>query len=145
MLVREFMTAEIVTAEADMLVRNAARLMAAEEIGSLIVTERDQLVGLVTHKDIIGAQLLSEEAYNKLTLGDIMTAPVVTINPEADLGQTVSLMYRSDRRHIPVVDGGIVVGVVTAADIIRVLATVKMVIEAIPERPGGPVDAEDYY
>ncbi|MGY5876551.1 MAG: CBS domain-containing protein [Candidatus Thorarchaeota archaeon] len=133
MQVRNFMTSLIITADADTLVTDAAKLMAAEEIGCLLVTKGDVLAGLVTRSDIIGATLMSRDTYESLALSDIMTSPVVTISPDADLGQTVSLMNQSDRRHIPVIEGNDVIGLVSAADILRVLAAVKLTADGIPE------------
>jgi len=130
--VRDFMTSLILTAEVDTPVIDAARLMAAEDVGSLIVTNADVLAGMVTRKEIIAAQLLSEESYHSLTIEDIMTTPVVTIGPEADLGQIVALMNQAERRHIPVIEGNDIIGVVTATDVIRVLATMKMIADGAP-------------
>lgn len=127
MLVREFMTEVIITAEAEASVQEAAKLMAAEDIGSLVVTKGDVLVGIVTRKDIIGAQLLSEETYKGLLLEDIMTSPVVTVGADADLGQAIALMNQTGCKCVPVMEGDTVVGVVSVSDIIRVLATVKLI------------------
>jgi len=131
--VRDFMTSLILTAEADTPLVNAAKLMAAEDVGSLIVTSSDVMAGLVTRKEIIAAQLLSQELYKSLTLEDIMTTPVVTIGPEADLGQVIALMNQADRLHIPVIEGNDIIGVVTATDVIRVLATMKMIADGAPQ------------
>ncbi|UCH03616.1 MAG: CBS domain-containing protein, partial [Candidatus Thorarchaeota archaeon] len=95
MLVRDFMTSIIVTAESETPLLEAARLMAAEDIGSLMVTRGDVLVGMLTRKDIIAAQLLSEDTYSSLTVEAIMTSPVVTISPDADLGQAISVMNQT--------------------------------------------------
>jgi CBS domain-containing protein len=130
--VRDFMTNLILTAEVDTPVVDAARLLAAEDVGSLIVTKADVLAGLVTRKEIIGAQLLSEELYHSLTIEDIMTTPVVTINPDADIGQVIALMNQAEKRHIPVIEGNDIIGVVTATDVIRVLATMKMIADGAP-------------
>ncbi len=126
------MTSIIITAEADMPVTEAARLMAADDVGSLVVTRGEVLVGLVTRKEIICAQLFSEESYSSLTLHDIILSPVITIGPDADLGQVVSLMNQSGRRHIPVIQGEEIIGIVTATDVIRVLATVKLIASGRP-------------
>jgi len=134
MIVRDFMTEMIVTAETDTPVVEAAKLMAVEDIGSLIVTKGDVLVGLVTRKDIIGSQLLSEDTYKSLLLEEIMTSPVVTIGADADLGQTIALMNQTGCKCVPVMDRDTVVGVVSASDIIRVLATMKHIAD------GGPIE-----
>lgn len=130
--VRDFMTNLILTAEVDTPVVNAAKLLAAEDVGSLIVTKADVLAGIVTRKEIIEAQLLSEELYHSLTIEDIMTTPVITISPDADLGQVVSLMNQAEKRHIPVIEGDDIIGVVTATDVIRVLATMKRIADGAP-------------
>lgn len=133
MLVRDFMTSVLLTAECKTPVSEAAKLMAAEEIGSLVVTKSDVLAGLVTRREIIGAQLLSEETYNTLCLDDIMTTPVVTISPDADLGQAIALMNQTGVRYVPVVEGVDIIGLVTTTDIIRVLATMKLIADGVPE------------
>ncbi|NWF95158.1 MAG: CBS domain-containing protein [Candidatus Thorarchaeota archaeon] len=129
MKVRDFMTEMLITADEDTPVVSAARLMAAEDIGSLVVTKSEAMVGIVTQRDIIGAQLLSDEVYHALTLKDIMTAPVVSVEPDSSLWQVVSLMDQTGKKHIPVVEGNVAIGVVSATDIIRVLATMHLIAE----------------
>ncbi|MHA1943181.1 MAG: CBS domain-containing protein [Candidatus Thorarchaeota archaeon] len=132
MQVRDFMTDIIVIAEADTPVKDAARLMAAEDVGSLLVTKADVLAGMITRREIIGARVFSEETYQTLTVEDVMITPVVTIGPEADIGQAVGLMNQTGRRRIPVIEGNDIIGVVTATDIIRVLATMKLIADGAP-------------
>lgn len=127
MFVRDFMTDVIVTADSSTLVIDAAKLMAAEAVGSLIVTRDDELAGIVTRSAIISAQLLSDEVYQSLKLEDVMETPVVTINPDADLGQVVGLMDQCGCKHIPVIEGSDIIGIVTASDVIGVLATMKLI------------------
>lgn len=133
MLVKDFMTSIIVTADHDALVSDAARLMAAENVGSLVITQGDVLAGLVTRRELIAAQLLSDEIYHSLILEDIMITPVVTISPDADIGQAIGLMNQTGRHHIPVIDGDDITGMVSSSDIIRVLATVKLLAQGASE------------
>jgi CBS domain-containing protein len=127
------MTSLIITADADTLVVDAAKLMAAEDIGSLLVTKADVLAGLVTRREVIGAQLLSDESFQTLCVSDIMTTPVVTIGPEADIGQAISLINQTGKRYIPVIEGNDIIGLVATTDIIRVLATMKLIADGAPE------------
>ena len=133
MPVRDFMTSLIVTAEVDTPVREAAKLMALDDVGSLIVTKSDVLAGMVTRREIIGARLFSEEAYQTLVVGDIMTTPVVTVGPDADLGQVIGLMNKTGKRRVPVIEGDEIIGMVSASDIIRVLATMKLIADGISD------------
>ena len=131
--VRDFMTSFIVTAEADTPVIEAAKLMAAEDVGSLLITKSDVLAGMITRREVIGAQLLSDESYHSLCVEDIMTTPVVTIGPEADIGQTIALMNQTGVRHIPVIEGSDIIGLVAMTDVIRVLATMKLIADGAPD------------
>jgi CBS domain-containing protein len=126
------MTALIITAEADTPVKDAAKLMAAEDIGSLLITKSDVLAGMITRREMIGAHLLSEKSYQSLTVGDIMTTPVVTIGPDADLGQIIALMNQTGKRRIPVIEGNDIIGLVSTSDVIRVLATMKLIADGAP-------------
>ena len=126
------MTSLIITAEVDTLVMDAAKLMAAEDVGSLLITKSDVLAGMITRREIIGAQLLSKKSLQTLYVEDIMTTPVVTIGPEADLGQAIALMNQTGKRHIPVIEGNDIIGLVATTDIIRVLATMKLIADGAP-------------
>ncbi|MBD3406815.1 MAG: CBS domain-containing protein [Candidatus Lokiarchaeota archaeon] len=143
MKVQDFMTEIIITAEVDTPVVKAAKLMAAEDIGSLVVTKNEVVTGIVTQRDIIAAQLLSDDVYHSLNLEDIMSSPVVSIGPDADLGQVVLLMNNTGNKHIPVIDGEVMVGIVTAGDLLRVLATMKMIADGASEAFEPSEDSEE--
>lgn len=127
MIVKDFMTSLIVTADTSVLVIDAAKLMAIERIGSLIVTRHDVLEGIVTRQDVLAARLMSDETYKSLTVEEIMQSPVVSISPDADLGQLVTLMNQTGKTHIPVLSGDEIIGLVSSSDVIRTLATVKQI------------------
>ncbi|MCK5266498.1 MAG: CBS domain-containing protein [Candidatus Thorarchaeota archaeon] len=133
MQVKDFMTSLVITTEIDTPVVDAAKLMAIDDVGSLIVTKSDVLAGIVTRREIIGARLFSEESYQSLVIGDIMTTPVVTIGPEAELGQAIGLMNQTGKRRIPVIEGNDIIGMISATDIIRVLATMKFIADGSTE------------
>jgi len=131
--VKDFMTSLVITTEIDTPVVDAAKLMAIDDVGSLIVTKSDVLAGIVTRREIIGARLFSDESYQSLVIGDIMTTPVVTIGPEAELGQAIGLMNQTGKRRIPVIEGNDIIGMISATDIIRVLATMKFIADGSTE------------
>ncbi|GAH01481.1 unnamed protein product [marine sediment metagenome] len=133
MQVKDFMTSLVITTEIDTPVVEAAKLMAIDDVGSLIVTKSDVLAGMVTRREIIGARLFSDESYESLVVGDIMTSPVVTIGPDAELGQAIGLMNQTGKRRIPVIEGNDIIGMVSATDIISVLATMKLIADGSTE------------
>ena len=134
--VKDFMTSLVITTEIDTPVVDAAKLMAIDDVGSLIVTKSDVLAGIVTRREIIGARLFSEESYQSLVIGDIMTTPVVTIGPEAELGQAIGLMNQTGKRRIPVIEGNDIIGMISTTDVIRVLATMKLIADGSTEEEG---------
>ena len=83
------------------------------------------------HKKTLWIVVFSEESYNALVVGDIMTTPVVTVGPDADIGQVIGLMNKTGKRRVPVIEGDEIIGMVTASDIIRVLATMKLIADGI--------------
>ena len=131
--VKDFMTSLVITTEIDTPVVDAAKLMAIDDVGSLIVTKSDVLAGIVTRREIIGARLFSDESYQSLVIGDIMTTPVVTIGPEAELGQAIGLMNQTGKRRIPVIEGNDIIGMISTTDVIRVLATMKFIADGSTE------------
>ena len=131
--VKDFMTSLVITTAIDTPVIDAAKLMAIDDVGSLIVTKSDVLAGIVTRRETIGARLFSDESYRSLVIGDIMTSPVVTIGPEAELGQAIGLMNQTGKRRIPVIEGNDIIGMISATDIIRVLATMKFIADGSTE------------
>jgi acetoin utilization protein AcuB len=133
MKVKDFMTSMLITADSETPIIEAVKLMAAEEVGSLFVCKNEVVVGLVTRSDLVEAQLLSAEVYNTLKLEDVMTSPLVTISPDADLDQTISLMDKTGRKYIPVIQGAEITGIVTSTDVIRVLARVRLVADAVSD------------
>ena len=133
MKVKDFMTSMLITADSETPILEAVKLMAAEEIGSLFVVKNEAVVGLVTRSDLVEAQLLSEEVYCTLRLEDVMSSPLVTISPDADLDQTIALMDKTGRKYIPVIEGAEITGIVTSTDVIRVLARMRSIVEAVSE------------
>ena len=131
--VKDFMTSLVITTEIDTPVVEAAKLMAIDDVGSLIVTKSDVLAGMVTRREIVGARLFSEESYKSLLVGDIMNSPVVTIGPDAELGQAIGLMNQTGKHRIPVIEGNDIIGMISATDIIRVLATMKLIADGTTE------------
>jgi CBS domain-containing protein len=123
-------------------VREAARLMDEEDIGSLpVVEEGARLVGMVTDRDItvrvVGGGLDPETT----RVGEIASADVVALSPEHDLDEALGLMAREKVRRLPiVVRENELVGMLAQADIARATKdkTTGEVVEAISQPPRGP-------
>jgi len=123
-------------------VREAARLMEEEDVGSLpVVDEGTRLIGIVTDRDVavrvVGRGLDSETT----TVGDVASRDVLALTPEHELDEALSLMAREQVRRVPiVVRENQLVGMLAQADIAHVgkEKTTGEVVEAISRAPGGP-------
>ena len=95
----------------------AARLMREGHIGSLPITDDDQLVGMITDRDIT-TRVVAEAADPQTTsVGDVYSRDLISVEPDKDLEEAVKLMARHQVRRLPVVENGRLVGIVAQADI----------------------------
>jgi CBS domain-containing protein len=117
--VRDVMTADIKTVKATDTVSTAIEVMTTKNIGSVIVTEDAQPVGILTERDILKRVCPEHLCIQGVTAGEMMSAPLVHIEADAGLGQASSLMALKDVRRLLVMDKGKVVGIVTQKDVMR--------------------------
>ena len=121
MQVQDVMTpATVIDARGDSL-RAAAARMWRQQTGSLLVTEDGRLAGIITERDVLRAVALGANP-DKSTVDDVMTAEVFTVPPDLNLQDAARLMAARWIRHLPVVDGEEIVGVVSMRDVTGVFA-----------------------
>ena len=108
---------KILTATAEITVTDAARLMKKKSVGAvMVVKDNGRLAGIFTERDAL-FRVLAEGRDPKTTrLSDVMTAQPQTITPEKPFGHALLMMYESGFRHVPVVENGKPVGMVSARD-----------------------------
>ncbi len=117
----------------------AARLMREEHIGSLPITDDEQLVGMITDRDIT-TRVVAEAADATMTsVGDVYSRDIITVEPDKDLDEALQLMALHQVRRLPVVDNGRLVGIVAQADIALAENETKTgaLVEAISEPSEG--------
>lgn len=108
---------------------DAALLMRRFHVGDLVVIEEEGgqriPVGIVTDRDIVIEAVAEDVNCRELTVGDIMSTDLVTVNEDEDIVDAVKMMRANGIRRVPVVDGsGVLVGIVTVDDLIELLAEV---------------------
>ena len=97
----------------------AAQLMREGDIGSLPITDDEELVGMITDRDIT-TRVVAEAADPKMTsVGDVVSRDLISVEPDEDLEAALRLMARHQVRRLPVVEDGRLVGIVAQADIAR--------------------------
>jgi CBS domain-containing protein len=115
--VREIMTdGAVCQAPPGTSVREACRLMAEHQCGSVLVTERGRLLGIFTQGDLVRRVLAPGRDPNLTLLVEVMTADLDTIRPRESVDEAIRRMDEFGYRHLPVVEGGKVVGVVALRD-----------------------------
>jgi len=121
MKVSEIMTKATVTdAAQDSLAEAAARMWNAQT-GSLLVMEGEHLVGIVTERDVLRAIAHGMDP-NQVPVKDLMRTDVITVGPQTSLKEAAKLMATKWIRHLPVVEGSRVVGILSQRDLTGVLA-----------------------
>ncbi|MDA7951786.1 MAG: CBS domain-containing protein [Pirellulaceae bacterium] len=86
--------------------------------GSLVVMQSEQMVGIITERDILRAEATTERSLEVLVVEDVMTPHPHTISPEDEVRDSLAVMAENGFRHLPVVDAGTVVGVVSILDLV---------------------------
>ena len=119
MLVREVMTEDVVTITPGLTLRATAKLMAARKVGSLVVDDPEgQGVGIITERDILRA--VAEDLDPDVeTASGHLTAELVYAAPRWTLEEATEAMRRGGFRHLVVLDGGEVIGIISLRDVVK--------------------------
>ena len=105
-----------VTASADITVAAAARLMKEHRIGAILVIQEGRLAGIFTERDALFRVIAEGRSPEMTTLAEVMTENPRTIAPDRPFGHALHLMYEGEFRHVPVVENGRPLGMVSARD-----------------------------
>ena len=121
MRVADIMTNASVTESPSDSLRSAAETMWRQQTGSLLVMDGDELVGIITERDVMKA-VAQEKDVETTPVSDVMTRDVLTITPDTSAHEAARHMAARWIRHLPVLDGGAVVGIVSQRDLVGVFA-----------------------
>jgi CBS domain-containing protein len=120
MKVRDVASSAVVAVGPAQSLREATQLMAKHRVGSAVVQDAEQLVGILTERDVLIAVASGTEP-DAVTVQDIMTADVVTVGPNWDLIEAAGEMARRRIRHLVVYEGGQLIGVLSVRDVLPAL------------------------
>ena len=110
---------EIVSVTADQSVGAAVALLAERRIGAVPVLDGNHVAGILSERDVIYAIAEHGAAALSRTVADIMTAPAITVGSDEAVIGALSLMTRRRIRHLPVVEGDTIVGMVSIGDLVK--------------------------
>jgi CBS domain-containing protein len=143
MLVKDVMTSPVITIDEEESVNKVARLMEQHNVGCIIVTgKQGKPLGIITERDIVTRVLAKNVQPSKLTAKEVMTSPLITVDPDKTLSEAARRMSRLNIRRLGVMYKGNLVGVISSKDI---LAITPELIETIQEkaRIQGEIEAQE--
>jgi len=111
--------AEIVICDVDMPMREALSILAKRRIGALPVMRDGRIAGIFSERDVIYCLEVEGEASLAKPVGEVMTAPPITVAPNTRIDDALELMTRRRIRHLPVVEDGVMCGFVSIGDLVK--------------------------
>ena len=110
---------EVTSISPESTVADAVKLLATHRIGAVPVTDANGVVGIFSERDVIyGLNREGAAALDK-KVGEVMTSPALTVETDAPVMSALSMMSRRRIRHLPVVEGGVMVGFVSIGDLVK--------------------------
>ncbi len=132
MLVKDAMSSPVVTIEEEAPVNRAAELMDKHGLGCIIVTSKEgKPLGIITERDLVGRVLAKNVKPDSIKAKEVMTTPLITIEPDETINEAARRMNRLNIRRLGVIYKGQLIGLISSKD---VLAVMPELIETIQER-----------
>jgi CBS domain-containing protein len=100
-------------------VLHSIEIMASRHVGALLVMSQGSLLGIVSERDYARKVILKHRSSRDTPVADIMTSPAVTVTPQETVHRCMELMTEGRFRHLPVVDSGRVVGMLSIGDLVK--------------------------
>jgi CBS domain-containing protein len=146
--VEDVMVKEVVTIDENSTVKEAADVMNKFEIGCLIAVKKGKAMGIITERDLLKRVVAEAKDSNKTKVKDVMSSPLVVVEPSMDLDEAVRLMFQMKIKKLPVVDGKRLVGLVSLTDIARFQPQIINILKQLAVRQAAPKSIKkviDYY
>jgi CBS domain-containing protein len=111
----------VFSVEPDVMVYAAIEIMCDKNIGGLLITEKDKLIGIFTERDYARKLILKGKSSKDTLIRELMTPNPFTVSPENSIEDCMQMMVNKHIRHLPVVEDGKLVGMVSIGDVVRTI------------------------
>lgn len=112
---------DVFTIEPGRSVQDAVEVLVQRNIGSLVVVEGSAVHGIVTERDILRLAARRPVTFGELRIADVMTTDLVTAEPGDEIGSVMDAMTENRVRHLPILEGGALRGLVSIGDVVNAL------------------------
>jgi CBS domain-containing protein len=136
--VEDVMVREVITIDEKMTVKEAAEVMNKFEIGSLIALSRGKATGIITERDLLKRVVAEAKDAKKTKVSDVMSSPLVVVEPDKELEDAVKLMFQMKIKKLPVVDGKRLVGLISLTDVARFQPEVIKLLKQLARKHTAP-------
>jgi CBS domain-containing protein len=146
--VEDVMIREVITIDENSSVKEAAEVMNKFEIGCLIAIRKGKAMGIITERDLLKRVVADVKDTTKTKVKDIMTSPLVVVEPAMELEEAVKLMFQMKIKKLPVVEGKRLVGLVSLTDIARFQPQMIKILKQLAIKKTAPKSMKkviDYY
>ncbi len=132
---QDVMTRDVITLDEAVSAKKAAEIMAQEGISAIITTAEGKAVGILTERDILKRIVAEDKNSQDTKLKEIMSSPLITIGPDADLEEAAHLMFEKKIKNLPVIQGNRLIGLVSLQDICKLQPEILKILKQLMETP----------
>jgi CBS domain-containing protein len=146
--VEDVMVRDVMTIDENSTVKEAAEVMNKFEIGCLIAVRNGKAMGILTERDLLKRVVAESKDARKTKVKDVMSSPLVVVEPSADLEDAVRLMFQMKIKKLPVVGEKRLVGLITLTDVARFQPQMIRILKQLAMRQATPKSMQkvlDYY
>lgn len=116
--VENIMNPDVISVDSSVTARDAATIMADAGVGCVVITDGKKPIGMVTERDLVW-HLIAQNKPSSICIADIMSSPIIMTTPDAPIWELAQQMKANSIHKVPVQRDDVLVGIVTATDIVR--------------------------
>jgi CBS domain-containing protein len=144
MFVRDIMSVNVITMSPDATVFDVASSMSKMDIGSVIITDQDRPLGIITESDIVRRVIADEKDPKSTAAREIMSSPIIHVEPGTALTEAMRVMARSNIRRVAVLKNDSLAGIITSRDLLRWSPElIDILVESLRLRSEGVKEEDD--